>query len=232
MKIKSLKAKVIGVETISPTAKEVRLALPVDLEFIPGAFVNVFAEINGKKERRAYSISSSSENQREVALSIRILPTGKLSPIFLEKDIVGKELQIMGPLGLNTADKIKSKRIFLIGYGIGISPIKSLAHHFAEAEDTKELSILTGSRSREEVIYDEFFKQVTKLKNGIYRPVISDMADKDWPRKGFVQDHIDDIDFSNSAVYICGQGEACRSAEAKIREKNPDNCEILVEDFH
>ncbi|MFA6094947.1 MAG: FAD-binding oxidoreductase [Candidatus Paceibacterota bacterium] len=232
MKIMSMKATVTGVDQISPTAREIHLSLPEDIGFIPGSFINVFADVEGKRVRRAYSISSSNRNQREVSLSVRIIPNGTISPLFVEKNILGRQFDIMGPLGINTADKMSSKRIFLIGFGIGVSPIKSLAHFFSESTDVYELSILTGSRSREEVLYDDLFEKLATSKNGVYKAVISDEADTSWPLRGFIQNHIDDLDFNNCAVYVCGQGQACRAIESAILKMNPVNCKMLIEDFH
>src|SRR5690349_25146996 len=104
MNIQQMKAKVRRATDLSPSAREITLTLPQPLDFSPGAFVNLFVERDGTRVRRAYSISSSHTNQREITLSVRRndAPTS-LSPVFWQPGVEELPVSIMGPLGLNTA---------------------------------------------------------------------------------------------------------------------------------
>ncbi len=233
MTIRQMKATVREAIDISPTAREVRLSLPEPLSFMPGAFVNVFVTREGKRERRAYSISSDYRNQKEIALSIRrgASPTS-LSPVFWEKGVEDLEVSIMGPLGLNTAEKINHSKVYLFGFGIGVSVIKSLAQYLLDQEDIEEVIVVLGSRSETEILYKDFFEllqeQDVRLK---LRFVLSRPEDAAYPYQGYVQDHIEDYDFNDSTVYLCGQGDACVTLRAKIEAKHPENVQFLIESF-
>mgnify|MGYP002083423534 CR=1 FL=1 len=228
-----MSAKITAVRDVSPTAREVTLVLPEPLEFMAGAFINVFVEKEGKRERRAYSISSDPENQQEITLSIRRTNTPtSLSPIFWKDDVLSLPIDIMGPLGLNTADKITRPRIFLFAFGIGVSVVKGLVHHLLAQQETEELVIVTGSRTEEEVLYKVFFETLEAQDARVTtRFVLSQPMDRSYPYKGYIHNHIADFNFSNATVYICGQSVACTALREAIRAQVPVDPEFLIEAF-
>ncbi len=231
MSIHTLKVSVRSVRDLSATAREVVLSLSEPLGFAPGAFVNVFAERDGKRMRRAYSISSDAEQQNEIALSIRRSSPEGMSPFFWEEGVVGRELLIMGPLGLNTAEKITRPRIFLFGFGIGVSVIKALAPYLLRREGVQELSIVTGSRGEDEILYKEFFEELAALDSRVrVRFAVSKPSRAAYPWPGYIQEHLQDFDFTGSSVYACGQGAACNALVGTIQGRAKD-VEFLVESF-
>jgi NAD(P)H-flavin reductase len=233
MNIKRMSAKITSVRDVSPTAREVTLTLPEPLEFMAGAFINVFVEKEGKRERRAYSISSDPENQREVTLSIRRTnkPTS-LSPVFWRDDVQSLPIDIMGPLGLNTADKITRPRVFLFAFGIGVSVVKGLVHHLLAQAGTEEVIIVTGSRTEEEILYKDFFESIAREDARVStRFVLSRPMNESYPYAGYLHEHIADYDFTNATVYICGQSAACTALRDAIRAQAPVDPEFLIEAF-
>lgn len=233
MSIQQMKASVRSATDVSPSAREVTLALPQPLNFSPGAFVNVFVTREGKRERRAYSISSDYRNQKEIALSIRRgTSETSLSPVFWETGVEDLEVSIMGPLGLNTADKIEHTKVFLFGFGIGVSVIKSLTQYLLDQDDIEEVIVVLGSRTEDEILYKEFFEllaeQDVRLK---LRFVLSRPVDAAYPYTGYIQDFVDDFDFNDSSVYLCGQGAACLALRDSIEAKRPKNVQFLIESF-
>lgn len=234
MNIQKMKATVIGFTDLSESAREVQLQLPTPLPFLPGAFVNVFIPINGEIVRRAYSISSDSADDTHLSLSIRKTPNGVAGQFFWKEDIVGTEIEIQGPLGLNTADKIHHAKVFLFGFGIGISVIKALTHHLARTNTVQSIVIMTGSRDENDVMYKEFFQDVAQKNPHVTYTYIVSRPSPSTPmeRTGYIQDHIDNLQFDSSDVYMCGQGKACDDLMAKIKTTHPTDCTFFVEAFH
>ena len=110
----------LEINNLSKTVKEIKFSLPEPFDFIAGSFVNIFIDIMGEKVRRAYSISSSDKDNKSFAISIRLKPDGKMSKEFWDKNLIGEKIELMGPLGLNTADKMKQSKIYLFGFGIAV----------------------------------------------------------------------------------------------------------------
>lgn len=217
---------------LSPTAREYTITPAVPFLFEAGAFVNIFLEDKEEVIRRAFSISSSSSDQSQFTLSIRHTPDGRLTPLLWDKDFTGQTIKLMGPLGLNTADKMRSKKTFLFGYGVGAGVVKSLADTFVRRQNQESLTIMTGNRTIEEILHKDYFDQLAKDNEKVsVTYVVSDKSQNIYPT-GYIQENIAEYNFDNSDIYMCGQGVACQALEKAIRAKSPKNCIFFIEDFH
>lgn len=233
MKIQKITGVIKEILDLSPTAKEVLINFQEPFDFIAGSFVNVFMDIDGEKVRRAYSISSSDTEKRSITLSIRLSPKGKMTPLFWNTNLIGQKIELMGPLGLNTADKMKKSSLYLFGFGIGAGVVKSLADHFSKKESVDTLVIMTGSRSEEEILYRNYFDKLTQSSPKIkIEYIVSQTQDNSNFKKGYIQNYLEDFDFNNSEVYVCGQENACNELVEKVRKYNPINCDFFIEGFH
>ncbi|MCF7815894.1 MAG: FAD-dependent oxidoreductase [Candidatus Pacebacteria bacterium] len=210
MNIQTIHGVIDKITDLSPTAKEITIELDSPLTFLAGAFVNLFLEDGGEKIRRAFSISSDAGTKDSLTLSIRESLQGRMSPLFWKQDMLGKSVKVMGPLGKNTADKMRGTKIFLFGFGIGVGVVKSLAAHFANRPDIESITISTGSHNNEDVMYQEYFKILSEKDARIQvRHVVSQNDGTTHFPVGYIQNYIDDMDFNNSNVYVCGQEIAC-----------------------
>jgi NAD(P)H-flavin reductase len=233
MNIKRTFGTIKHVTNLSATAKEILIDLDTPLSFIAGGFVNVFMDIAGEKTRRAYSISSSDGEQQSISIAVRLSPEGKMSPLFWKNNLVGEKLELMGPLGLNTAEKMHHKKIYLFAFGIGAGVVKSLADHFSNSDRAREIVIITGSRSGEEILYKNYFDALaTKHKNVKVTYIVSKPNETSLLKKGYIQDNVKDFDFNKSDVYVCGQEVACNALVQKIKDTDPADCDFFIEGFH
>jgi ring-1,2-phenylacetyl-CoA epoxidase subunit PaaE len=233
MNIKRITGKIIKIIDLSKTAKEISIKLSEPLEFIPGSFVNIFFDINGEKVRRAYSISSSYNDHENITLSIRLSPTGTVTPIFWGKDMTGENIDIMGPLGLNTVDKMNANKIYLFAFGIGIGVVKSITDYYINSNKIENLTIISGSRNIDEILYNEYFKKISDSnKNVSFSNVVSNGTSESEVRVGYIQDFVGDFDFNNSDIYVCGQEKACNDLVKKINSLGYTNYNFFIEGFH
>lgn len=233
MSIKKTTGTITHIVDLSKTAKDVTVTLNEKIDFVAGHFVNLFMDINGEKVRRAFSISSSDTEQDSITLSIRESLKGVMSPLFWKNDLTGTTLELMGPMGVNTADKMHAPNAYLFAYGVGAGVIKSILDHVLRLGVAKRVVIMTGSRSSDEILHKEYFDSMSALHAHLeVRHVISQPEEVSGFRKGYIQEHLDDLDFNNADVYACGQEIACNSLVEKIRAQNPKNCNFFIEAFH
>jgi NAD(P)H-flavin reductase len=233
MSIKKIKGTITGDVNLSKTAKDVTISLSEDLGFIPGHFINLFMDINGEKVRRAFSISSKDTDQKNITVSIRESLKGVMSPLFWQKDQTGTVVELMGPLGMNTVDKMQSAKVYLFAFGVGAGVVKSILDHVAHNPNVTDIVVMTGSRSEDEILHKDYFDAVAKAHSHVeVRHVVSQPGVAGMKREGYIQDNIDGIDFNNADVYACGQVAACDGLVTKIKEQNPINCNFLIEAFH
>ncbi|MES2223912.1 MAG: FAD-binding oxidoreductase [Patescibacteria group bacterium] len=233
MKIKKTIGKIIDVTDLSKTAKEVKISLVEPLDFIAGSFVNIFMEIGGQKVRRAFSISSTPKDQMNITLAIRLNPKGGMTPIFWNKDMVGETIEIMGPLGLNTVDKMQRNKVYLFAFGVGAGVVKSIAEYYSSKPNITNLTIMTGSKYEDEILYKEYFDELSRdRKNITTMHIVSRPENRSIVPKGYIQDHISTFDFSHSDIYLCGQESACNDLVEKIKLTNPTDLSFFIEGFH
>lgn len=233
MIIKKITGEIFKVIDLSSTAKEVHVHLSENIDFLPGSFLNVFLNIDGEIIRRAYSISSSELEHNNITFTIRLSPNGIMTPYIWNNNIIGKKVDIMGPLGLNTVDKMNHKKIYLFAFGVGVGVVKSIADHFSNYKKVDQLTIITGSRSEDEILYKEYFESLSKKHSNVsILNVVSQVNEGSTIPKGYIQDYISDFDFNNSDVYVCGQEKACNDLVGKVNILNPVDCSLFVEGFH
>ncbi len=224
---------ITSIVDLSKTAKDVTITLSEELNFIAGQFVNIFMNIEGVAVRRAFSISSSDTEQRTITLSIRESLKGVMSPLFWQKDMTGTSLTLVGPLGVNTGDKLHAPHAYLFAYGVGAGVVKSILDHIIHASIAEQILVMTGSRSEDEILHKDYFDKCATTHTHIsVRHVISQPTQTEGLFHGYIQDNIDDIDFNNADVYACGQEVACKSLVEKIQLKQPVNCTFFIEAFH
>ncbi len=157
-------------EFISVVVKEVRQetneAVSILIEFPPdlgekftyksGQYVTVRWNDGGKEIRRSYSISSVPEDPH-LAITIKEVSGGKISPLLCRKIKLGDTLEIMRPEGRFTANfgPENKRNIYLIGAGSGITPLISIARTALEKEPRSTIVLLYGSRTESQIIFKD-----------------------------------------------------------------------------
>lgn len=231
--LKKIRGTISTVRDLSPTAREVTIRPSGPFPFIAGSFVNIFFPHEGATIRRAFSLSSDDTETDTFTLSIRLSPKGVLTPLFWGDSIVGTELEVMGPLGLNTADKVCSDKVFLFGFGIGAGVIKSIAEHIVHRPTLKTLTIITGSRSDDDIVHKDFFDDLGQKDARMHVSyVVSSPLSNSPHLRGYIQNHLAELDFTDADVYVCGQEKACTALVETVKFHEPKNCHFFIEAFH
>jgi len=164
-KFHSIKVADIYKETkdCSVVSFEIPEDLKSDFRYHQGQHLTLKATIDGKEERRSYSLCSSpTENKWRVA--VKKINGGLFSTYVNEKVKKGDTLQIMAPSGkfYTAHDATKAKHYILFAAGSGITPILSIlkTHLAHEPESTFQLFYL--NRSVKSIIFKE---EIESLKN-------------------------------------------------------------------
>lgn len=111
---------------------------------------------------------------------------------------VGDQIGVRGPYG-NTFD-IKNGKIILVGGGTGLVPLMRLAKF---ANPTNDVTILMGSKSKDEVFFENMANQILSDKK---HQVIACTEDGSYGEKGFVTDVLEKLIQTTKfdAIYTCG----------------------------
>jgi len=204
MAVKKLNAKIKAIKNLSPTVKHLVFDLGEEFDFKAGQFVNLSFEIDGETFRRPYSIASNSNKNDELELCIKLVEGGAVTPKIFEL-VVGDEVSLMGGLGLFTLDKADKEKLVFIGTGTGVAPLRSMILDLIKNEVEKEITLIFGCRSEDEILYKDEFELLEKENpNFKYLQIVSRAGDAWEGRRGHVQDNFDGVDSQNSNFFICG----------------------------
>jgi len=195
---------------------ELRLELPAGetIKFNPGQYVQIKTARYGKvKEEvfRAYSISSSSRDNRAVEIIVRLVPHGIATTWvhdFLEE---GAQVEISGPYG-EFYLRESQREIFFIAGGSGLAPIKSILHQIQEEKFARKATFFFGALDLRDLFHVETMREFEKNIPGFtYIPALSDPSEetrKNWKGEyGLVTEvmgrHAGE-DIKNTEAYLCG----------------------------
>lgn len=160
--------------------------------FRPGQFAHIkVPHMDESLLRRPLSITGVDAEKNEVHIAYN--PVGKGTRKLTELKS-GEMLDVLMPLGNGYKIKPNMKKIWLIGGGVGIAPLKSVFSKFTDREYTAFL----GYRSKEYVYFEEEFK-----KNA--RTYIS-TDDGTYGEKGFCTDLMKEVLLNETpdVILSCG----------------------------
>jgi len=134
------------IEKVTSDTVKVILDVPVDLKstfnFIPGQYINFLIEINGKEERRSYSICSGPNES--LAVAVKEIKNGTVSVWFNKSAEEGMEISVSKPEG-NFKLESSASTIVAFAAGSGITPIVSIAKSIENT--AKKMTLFYGNRT-------------------------------------------------------------------------------------
>ena len=178
-------------------------------DFEPGQFISVFAEKDGKRISRPYSIASWPENKEYLELCIKVVEGGFMSN-YLHHVAPGTKLPSIGPLGRFVMQEPIQYDTVFVATGTGVAPFIAMLGHIWEQglDDGHEFYVVFGLRYVHDLIYRDLLETWEREHpNFHFYPTISRPETPDWRgRVGYVQKILENeiTDYDSKQVYICG----------------------------
>ncbi|WP_211324180.1 ferredoxin--NADP reductase [Echinicola strongylocentroti] len=163
----SLKVREVVRET--PDAVSIYFEQPEPyLEYKPGQFLTLILDINGKEERRSYSLCTSPYVDPHPGITVKRIEGGVVSNFINESIKPGKTIEVMKPMGHFTADfHSKNKNHFImIAGGSGITPIMGITKSVLINEPQSKVTLIYCNRSEDQVIFDQSLQQLVAEQQG------------------------------------------------------------------
>ena len=182
---------------------------------MPGQFAQIKLPSNEFTLRRPLGIASTNDS---VNFFYRVVGKGTK---FLSTLKAGTTLDILAPLGNGFSMNNQSK-VLLVGGGMGIAPLLSVAEKIREAE------VLIGGRNKDEVVF--WIKEFARLPAVDIIFVTTDDGSYHYGRKGYIADYLPEILSADkySAVYTCGP-DVMMFGTALEAIANGLHCEVCFE---
>lgn len=216
-------ARIEETKKVADSLYIIRLQLPEEPLFspIPGQYVMIEMEEEGKIKRKAYSIAYWDPTTRIAELCIKQIDGGAMSTFLasLQKE---ENVTVLGPMGNFFLELPAKQDSVFIATGTGIAPLYYMLHH--ALKEPIQCTLLYGCKTKEELVYHDWF---SKQENLMYYPILSR---EEWEgRKGHVQDILAEVlkepDTMNKEYYLCGlipmvEGVKKQLLEAKVPMHN------------
>lgn len=214
-KIKSVISKV---RTLPNDIKEYTFEFisPKVVEYKAGQFILVKIQ-DSPMMFRAYSISSYNENGTSLSITVKKVQNGYGTTQIFDSFNLGDEIELEGPMGRDLLVDEKAEKVLLIGGGIGITPFIPIVKDLVNKPNVNSIKLLYGANKENEFIYNEEFDELDNKNQKFELRKIAAFDDEWIGRKGFVTDHMEDIeDISDYKVYLCGPPPMVKGSIRKL----------------
>jgi ferredoxin-NADP reductase len=160
-----LKIKEITDETID--TKTIHFWQPIHnaVHYLSGQFLTVIPEIEGKKVRRSYSLSSSPKTDMSPAITVKRIEGGLVSNFLCDTLKEGDSLEVLEPMGNFSveADSSATKTYVFVGAGSGITPLLSMIKTLLHGEPLAKIHLIYGSRHEDQIIFKKVLNSLESL---------------------------------------------------------------------
>jgi len=152
-------------------ASTVYFKIPSDLadnyKFQAGQYLTLKFDINGKEERRAYSICTS-PSENELGVNVKRVKKGLVSNHVNDHVKAGSTLDVMVPEGNFTIDlnENSARDFFFFAAGSGITPVMSMIKTVLEEEPKSNVFLLYGNRDENSIIFKNQLEELEKKYAG------------------------------------------------------------------
>ncbi len=209
------------VEAVEPLTHDItRLVLQVDLNFLPGQYVDLWVPGTDGTARRSFSIANLPGEGR-IELMIKRYPGGRLSGM-LDGDAsgprisVGDEIQFTGPYGAFHLRRSSQRPILMIAGGSGMAPILGVLRQLASEGCSRPVRFFYGARTDDDLFHvEEIHALGETLEDFEFAPVVG----------GFVHEAVDawlgeHEEYAAPDVYMCGPPPMLEAAEPMLIDKH------------
>jgi glycine betaine catabolism B len=231
--------KVARIFTETPDVRTFRLVLPngskIPFDHLPGQYLNLTLEIDGRKVRRSYTIASSPTRSGYCELTVKREERG-LASRFLHALPAGALLNISAPAGRFTFTGMESERIVMLAGGVGITPLMAKIRYLTDLGWPGSIYLIFSVKQQQDIIFraelDELQKRFAnfQLTVTLTREQSSTwMGERGRINSGLLTRVVPDL--KNCRVHLCGPTEMTEPLIAMIRELGVPSELIKAESF-
>ncbi|MEW2571473.1 1,2-phenylacetyl-CoA epoxidase subunit PaaE [Streptomyces sp. NPDC047070] len=147
--------RVAAVQPLCDDAAAVSFEIPAELAgefaFAPGQSLTLRRVVDGRDERRSYSICSPAGSVPRIG--VRVVPGGLFSAWLVREVRPGDTVEVMAPTGTFTPDLAESGRHVLVAAGSGVTPMLSIAESVLAAHPRSTVTLFYGNRRTDTVMF-------------------------------------------------------------------------------
>jgi len=163
MEYLNLEVKEVIKETADSVSVHFKQPENKKITYKSGQFLTFIVDIDGKEERRAYSLCSSPVADADLAVAVKRVNKGLVSNYINDNVKKGDIIKLLEPMGTFTftPDTSKERHLVLLGGGSGITPMFSILKTALKEEPKTKITLVYANQSKASTI---FRTQLDKLE--------------------------------------------------------------------
>lgn len=210
----SLKVKEVVRETADAVSIHFEHPESERIEYKAGQFFTLIVNVDGKEERRAYSVCSSLFTDPNPAVAVKRVEGGKVSNYLNNQLKAGDEIKVIPPLGNFTTEfsSANARNIVLIGGGSGITPMMSIAKSALDQEPDSKVTLLYANRDADSIIFKKQLEMLASEYSNFEIVHVLENNSQDYGQfegyltQSIVQQVKEKINDASAEYFICGPG--------------------------
>ncbi len=253
------KLTVNGITQETNDTVSISLEVPAELKatfaYKQGQYLTLRFDIKGNEVRRAYSMSSSPQEE-DLTVSVKRVKGGVVSNHIADQLTIGSEIEVMPPQGrfYTHLEETQRKTYYLFAAGSGITPLMSILKTVLEAEPQSIVHLIYGNRSEQDIIFKDqlaglanryqhqlyvthVLSQPRREKSGLFgmfqKGTLSWQGEIGRISKAFVLKYMEEnpSNTKESSYFVCGPGGMIDEVEATLLSQSIEKKHILTERF-
>ena len=145
-----------SIQQVSPTVKVFGFDLGgVDLDFLPGQWVDLYVDTGLSVEVGGYSITSTPLQQGTIELAIKKLPHALAATYLHDRAKVGDAVEVRGGSGGFHYEQDWHGPLVLIAGGIGITPLISILRYVDQSQLENPVELIYSAGTPSELLFRE-----------------------------------------------------------------------------
>jgi ferredoxin-NADP reductase len=195
---------------------------------VPGQYVRIGVDIEGKRHWRAYSLSSDDAHpEGQITITVKRVDSGVVSPFITRRAAAGS-IVTLGEVegGFTLADRPPAKLLFVTA-GSGITPVMAMLSWLERSGGMPDIVHLHSARTAEEAIF------ATELEEMVGRHARYRLTQRATSSGGrILPEHLDELcpDWRQRETYACGPG-AMLEALRRHYEQAESSTRLHMESF-
>ena len=203
---------------------------PRSFVFAAGQFLTFSFAIEGREVARCYTVSSPPTRPERVAITVKRVPGGEVSPWLHDTLRPGARVRVAGPMGAFCPPS--GARLLLLSGGSGITPLMSAARAAYDRADGSDIVFVHAARSPADIIFRHELAAMPMRSAVVCE---ADGAHETWPgyrgRLSLPMLRLMAPDLLERDVFCCGPAPFMAAVRAMLDEAGYDRARYHEESF-
>jgi ferredoxin-NADP reductase/Fe-S-cluster-containing hydrogenase component 2 len=209
---------------------------PIPFDYLPGQFLTLHVAPQGIPTKRSYTIASSPTWRDRIEITVKREDHGLVSRWLHDELGIGREIEIEAPNGTFVFTGNEAESVVLIGGGVGITPMMSVARYLTETNWPGKIHLILGFRRPRDFIFQAEVAELT-ARNSNLGVTVTMSAPGEEPWTGVTGRIGSDLlafavpDIANRRAHICGPPSMMEAVKAALVGLGVPEAQIKTEAF-